>query len=282
MQQGVCRDFARRCCPAAEPRSNPLISDAGLEAILLSTIADGLGLPFGDDVSRIGVRNDAAQHPVAAYYQNGAVGAADDVVGGSANGGPPHRLADGPPHRARPPTTHDDQVRPDLVAHAYDLVRWRPDPQVCFSDVASGLADLLDLPLQQLPCPVHDRLVGVARESPTLYGDARARIVGLADVDHVQLRPRLVRQGYRRLGGHSRILRTVRCQQDLCRILDHLQNSFSGDAPCPALTLCAEREIPFVRRLRGDTLRSRLRWSLDRRQRSGDALQGLALGPHTE
>ena len=67
MRQGVCRDFARRCCPAAEPRSNPLISEAGLEAILLSTIADGFGLFFGDDVSRIGVRNKAAQHPVAAY-----------------------------------------------------------------------------------------------------------------------------------------------------------------------------------------------------------------------
>ena len=44
----------------------------------------------------------------------------------------------------------------------------------------------------------------------------------------------------------------------------------------------AEREIPFVRRLRGDTLRSGLRRSLDRRQRSGDTLQELALGPHAE
>ncbi len=114
-----CKEWrvsARRYYTAGAPWSSLRLSDTDLEAILLSTIADGPGLSFGDDISRIGVRNDAAQHPVAAYYLDGAVGAADDVVGGRADGGPPHRLADGPPHRARPPAPHDDQVRPDLVA----------------------------------------------------------------------------------------------------------------------------------------------------------------------
>src|SRR3712207_1851093 len=45
---------------------------------------------------------------------------------------------------------------------------------------------------------------------------------------------------------------------------------------------------PYARRgylarlSRGDPLRGGLRRALDRRQRSGDALQGLALGPHAE
>ena len=67
MQKGACRDSAAGQHRREESRSNELICEAGLEAILLSTIADGLGLSFGDDVSRIGVRNEAAQHPIAAY-----------------------------------------------------------------------------------------------------------------------------------------------------------------------------------------------------------------------
>src|SRR4028119_1142262 len=112
MQKGAYRDSAAGQHRREESRSTELTCEAGLEAILLSTIADGLGLSFGDDVSRIGARNEAAQHPVAAYYQDGAVGAAADYIVRSADGDPPHRLVDGPPPRARPPAPRDRAVRP--------------------------------------------------------------------------------------------------------------------------------------------------------------------------
>jgi hypothetical protein len=117
--------------------ADPWISVTCLETILVSQVADSLGLYFGCGVSCIGVGDDVAQYPIVAHDLDGAVtlrtmwSAAAPMATYLIVSLTARLTARGLPLPAR-------SVRTNLVVHTHDLVRRPPGPKVhlggCFAN----------------------------------------------------------------------------------------------------------------------------------------------------